>query len=388
MLDVCLHTDPTSPNNRSVPLTLPASRRDLLAAQADLRADSLREVFVEIVAVPDYRNLNSCLRHVRAENDLTDKLNFFASRLQDMSPEDRWSLDAMCCLRGPENMRDLINLSYSAGYLVSEPDVSTEKELGEFLVENGFREFPDEVVPYLDFAKIGREHYAENTCGFIDNAYCEHTGDVAAVYDGVTLPERSEPDFIFQIELAEPENAADVYPTVMLALPTDDEDIAEALNTLSVPSLSDCVIVNGRSDIERFDGLIDDETDPAWLNHLAGQIAVMSDDEYIKFLAVAKHQQALESDDPVQSLADLALRLDGYRLDPAIIDAEQLARNELSLDCPDLLPFVDLEAYGRHWLGERDASVGNFGYVREMITPEMAQSFEPVESCGPEMGGM
>jgi len=292
VFDVWLHKDPSDPDGRPVPITLPASRRDLLAARAELRADSLREVFVEIGAVTGYRHLTSCLRQVSAEDDLVNKLNFFASRMQSMTPEDRWSLDALCYLRGPDNMKDLINLSYSIDTLAFEPDVSNEEQLGEFLVENGFRDFPEEAVPYRDFARIGREHMAENTCGFVGSTYCEHTGDVAEVYYGLPLREPVI-DYIFQVELAEPERAADGDQNAMLTLPADDEAIAEALDILSVLSLSDCVIVNGRSGVERFSDLITIETDPAALNRRAGQIAALPDAEYIKFLAVAEHQDAL-----------------------------------------------------------------------------------------------
>ena len=388
MLEVFLHKDPNDPDGSPVPLTLPATRHDLLAARAELRVDNLREVFVEMGAVQGYPHITACLSQASAEDDLVGKLNCFASRLRDMTPAERWSLDALCYLCGPDNMKDLINLSYSADTLVSEPDVGNEEQLGEFLVENGFRDFPEETIPYLDFARIGRERLAENTCGFVGNTYCEQAGDVADIYDGVTLPAPREPDFIFQVELAEPEHAADGDRTVKLTLPAEDDDIAAALDALSVQSLSDCVIVNGRSGIERFAGLLSIDTDPANLNNLAAQIAVMNDAEYIKFLAVAEHQHALADPDPAVTLCDLAARLDDFIFEPAFTDVEQFARNELSLDCPDLLPFVNLEAYGTHWLQERGAQIGSLGYVREIISPEPAQTFAQEETFEPQLGGM
>ena len=197
-------------------------------------------------------------------------------------------------------------------------------------MENGFREFPDEVIPYLDFARIGREHLSENTCGFIGNTYCEHTDDIAEVYDCVTPPEWREPDFIFQVELADPDHTASGDQIVKLSLPAGGNDIAAALDTLSVQSLSDCVIVNGQSGIERFAGLLSVETDPAARNSLAGRITAMSDTEYIKFLAVAEHQLAQYGSESVESMCDLAARLDDFIFNPEIIDVEQLARTVTS----------------------------------------------------------
>ena len=388
MLEVWLHRDPNDPDGSPVLLTLPASQRDLLAAQAAIRADSLREVFVEMGAVQGCPHLTFCLRQVSAEDDMVGKLNFFASRMRDMTPAERWSLDALCYLRGPDTMSDLINLSHSTDTLVSEPDVSDEYQLGEFLVENGFREFSEEVIPYLDFAKIGWEHLAENTCGFVGNTYCEHTGDVAEVYDGMTPPECREPDFIFRVELAEPDHTASGDQTVKLSLPAGENDIAAALDVLSVQSLSDCVIVNGQSGIERFAGLLNAETDPSALNSLAGRITAMSDDGYIKFLAVAEHQLAQYGLESAATLCDLAARLDDFIFNPEITDVEQLARNELSFEVPEIIPFVDLAAYGRHWLQERGAAIGSLGYVREIVGPEQVQSIEPEVTYEPQMGGM
>ena len=55
--------------------------------------------------------------------------------------------------------------------------IQNERQLGEFLVENELFDvsFPDEVLPYLDYAKIGREHMQTYQGKLIQGAYVEDT---------------------------------------------------------------------------------------------------------------------------------------------------------------------------------------------------------------------
>jgi len=87
-------------------------------------------------------------------------------------------------------------------------------------------------------------------------------------------------------------------------------------------------------------------------------------------------------------LCDLAARLDHFIFDPETVDAKQLARDELSFETPDLVPIVDLEAYGNQYLQKRGAEIGSLGYIQEVCNPDLAQSITTEETFDPQMGGM
>lgn len=51
------------------------------------------------------------------------------------------------------------------------PDVTTERELGIYLVESGIIDFPEKVREYLDYARIGIEYHANHSGAFTDAGY-------------------------------------------------------------------------------------------------------------------------------------------------------------------------------------------------------------------------
>jgi hypothetical protein len=205
MLEIALHKDPSDPAGAPALLTLPASRYELLVACAQIHVDDLNEAFVELGGIRELPHVTSCLRTVSAEPDFVDKLNVFAHRLQEMEPYDRVLLDGFCYIAGPDNMRDMFNMTYSLNGLVCAGGIENAEQLGGFLVGNGFVDFPEEAVPWLDFEKIGQTRLAEHTCGIVNGVYYEQMGDLHEVYDGVTLPELPDYDRDMTPELSQEE---------------------------------------------------------------------------------------------------------------------------------------------------------------------------------------
>ena len=80
-------------------------------------------------------------------------------------------------LKEPRTVKEMIDLMEHLSEVCVVNGIQNERQLGEFLVENELFDvsFPDEVLPYLDYAKIGREHMQTHQGKLIQGAYVEDT---------------------------------------------------------------------------------------------------------------------------------------------------------------------------------------------------------------------
>ena len=122
-----------------------------------------------------------------------DELNYLASRIAELTPEEREKFTAAVS-HGEygDNMQDLINLTYNLDCYDFLPDVRTEEEYGRWLVDHR-QEFrlPEKAKLYFDY-----ESYGEDTCineggdfselGYIYN----NRTKFQQIYDGQHVPEK------------------------------------------------------------------------------------------------------------------------------------------------------------------------------------------------------
>lgn len=80
-------------------------------------------------------------------------------------------------LKEPRTVKEMINLMDHLSEVCVVNGIQNERQLGEFLLENELFDvsFPDEVLPYLDYAKIGKEHMQTHQGKLIQGAYVEDT---------------------------------------------------------------------------------------------------------------------------------------------------------------------------------------------------------------------
>lgn len=122
-----------------------------------------------------------------------DELNYLASRIAELTPEEREKFTAAVS-HGEygDNMQDLINLTYNLDCYDFLPDVRTEEEYGRWLVDH-HQEFrlPEKARLYFDY-----ESYGEDTCineggDFSEQGYIYNNRTrFQEVYDGQHVPEK------------------------------------------------------------------------------------------------------------------------------------------------------------------------------------------------------
>ncbi|MDR3278512.1 MAG: hypothetical protein LBT12_07035 [Oscillospiraceae bacterium] len=353
MIEVALCKDLQSSDNR-VWIDFPASRYDLKDAKARLRLENLDDAYIIFCEADGVPNLECALETLCGGHANIAELNFLMTSIETLSPEQRGIFNGMLSGGTPEDLKTLINMTYATDRVIVAGNIETASDLGKFLVENELVDFPDEVLPYLDYGKLGEERLAEAGTGITGGTYYEFDfTELPKVYDGVTLPELPEEGLIFRVELT----AREGFLSTVLALPTIDEEIIDALEFVGAEAPGEDAVTVLKCQIASLKHIGEWCVGLEQLNDLACQIDGMSEREFVKFLAVAWYE-----------------RLMPYSGDPA--DASGVAFQRL-LACAEQLDRYDFTPE----VTKQD--VGDYGFVRARApVMDIAQVNEP------KLGGM
>lgn len=122
------------------------------------------------------------------------ELNYLFYRLDQLSLEQKRCFDLTAYAKGFEDVKDLINLTANMDGLIIQHDITTEKMLGRFLVENEicFPDASEELLEYLDYEKIAQEHMKATGGRIVCGIYIEDIlspEEQVELYDGVHLPD-------------------------------------------------------------------------------------------------------------------------------------------------------------------------------------------------------
>ena len=300
----------------------------------------------------------------RKKPDLT-KLDELAEKLEGMDETVRMTFDGALTGAAFESIDDVLRIADSLGDYIFIHGVTTEKELGRFLVDSGYKGFPEDVVPYLDFAAIGIEYHAEH-----DGAF---TGD------GYTLRKSSaEPSLI-------PKKQAEVFrvylrtrgmrelglPPRMLTLPASDQETQEMKSRLNIEDFAEAAIVSvSCMDDELAKVLPQEMLDVDLLDQFADQYAdAVVEGEREKGLAVLE----IEKPSTLDEAASLLSVLEHYTLlsdDAETYGKEALNRAGASEELmAELDGFMDYEAYGIYMMEADGVRITDYGLLRREGNP-------------------
>lgn len=144
-----------------VPLRLPATPADIDAAYSKLDGISPAAMQTRIASVVSEvgffdRYLRD--RMMTRPGDFID-LNALAEKIDQMDEQQLHTLDGALNAESVGGITDILHIADSLKDYIFVSGVTTEKELGRFLVDSGYKGFPESVQPYLDYAAIGTEYY-------------------------------------------------------------------------------------------------------------------------------------------------------------------------------------------------------------------------------------
>ena len=153
-----------------VPLRLPASQEEIDAAYAKLDEIVNQNESTRIASVVS--EIGFLDRYLRDQKpDSFSDLNALAKKVEDMDQQQRRVFDGALCAECIEKVPDILRVASSLNDYIFINGVTTEKELGRFLVDSGYKSFPEDVKPYLDYQAIGVEYYCERGGAFTAYGY-------------------------------------------------------------------------------------------------------------------------------------------------------------------------------------------------------------------------
>ena len=180
-------------NPAGVFLSLPATKEELHEAMKALNitADNPQDFFLNGYSTADNRHIEIPFDWIR-DGDL-DRINYLASRLEEMTPEQLEKLDAvMHSDFKPESLDGLIDHTYNTDFYSYVPGILSYKELGDyFLNDSGKVQMPEEWKAGIDKESFGFNAALHEDGKLTDYGYIARSGtDWKEVYAGQETPEK------------------------------------------------------------------------------------------------------------------------------------------------------------------------------------------------------
>jgi len=306
-------------------------------------------------------------------NDPQDmaKLNELAESIEQMDAYQHRVFTGALDAESINGLDDVLRISNSLDQYILISGVSNDKELGGFLVESGYKNFPDYVQPYLDYAGIGREYYAERGGAYTSAGYVQRKES--------QQEQRPKDSIIFTLYLRAANDRSYKLP-----LPATEEEIKEARRSLHVEDIDQC-------SVDRLDHLpYLSEYIPnlaitvADANDLALSIEEMRqrDGELLKYLSML----SLERPETFPDALHLASNLDDYeRIVEGTYEYGQsfLRRHGADEELIEALEgYMDFEKFGSDAMEEDGVRGTEFGLIRRC-----SHALEE-ETQAIQMGGM
>ena len=310
------------------------------------------------------------------ENSL-EKMNLLAHRVAVMGETDLRKFAGALDIESINSIDDIQRVADSLGDYELFPDVSSDRELGVYLVESGDVEIPRDMIPYIDYARVGAEYYANNSCAYGDNCL------VTKKYE--TGPQRA---VIFDLKVTSDYYQSTSKPPVRITLPAPPVKLTDIARQLGIMGgdINGCRIVERTCPKDILRDLVPETADVSSLNGLAIEIESLTDKQLYKLCAVLE----AERPDTAARAMEIAFGLDDYEVvksaaHPADYGYHVLCESnheERDIEVvEEIKDFVDFEKYGEWRMEEDGVRQTGFGMVRRISEP-----FEPEERM--KMGGL
>ena len=320
------------------------------------------------------------LTDIRLDTPTIEELNFLSARLGSLDDNQQWILQAVAKQflhteeDAPVRMKDLINMTYGLEDVPVIPNVSTDGQLGRFVIVNDMHNdvmaVPEQSLYLLDQQKIGRLQ-RENDGGVFTGRRYIAAGQykMPEVYDGEHLPESvSDESFVFSLFISEePENCAEATAdsAEWIRLPINKAEANRIAGLHGERCIEDCVYYAFESTVpqiteEQFGDMLDFDK----LNKLAERIEAMSPSEQVKYKAAL----ATEQPEDIAGAVDIAEHISEYELSEASENYEQFFKEYLQhhLDSRfdgEWLDMLLTQNEGRELLERLGASITDYGVL-------------------------
>ena len=364
-------------SHEGVYLRLPATPGEVGEAFGMLEKLGEGKVTIFDVSCPIH-NIRQYIIHTDInDKDSFSKLQQLAEAIDAMHKKERQIFSGALDAESINGLDDVLELTKHLNDYVILPNITSDTELGRFLVDSGYKNFPEEVQPYLDYRAIGAEYYADNGGAFGPGGYVRRKNSLEQA------PEHR--DAIITLHLFTQRVAETMAEPYRLTLPATDEELEQTKEQIGVDQFSGAFIVKTEFNKPHLSELIPQScicVEDA--NELALGIEEMMqrDGELLKFLAVL----SVERPGTVSDALRFAINLDDY--ERITEDTYEYGRSVLRrygaddelLKAIDI--YMDFETLGEDAMIEDGVWRTEFGLIRRCSNPF------PTEVQTMQMGGM
>lgn len=353
---------------KSIGICFPASTDEVNRAIIELKRpyDAPGRVRITDTDCP-VENLTQYIKCADPENEADVlKLNQLAEKIDGMRLRELYTFSGALDTEKPNGLDDVLRIADSLDQYEMIGEVSTDRELGNWLVEHGCLDvnFPEAVRPYLDYVAIGAEYYANHGGAYTMHGYVKRR-ELSQEQTAEHRPSLITLDLLTQ-RMTEP---------YRLQLPATDAELDKTkaeieIDEFAEPYLDELIPQNCLC--------VEDA------NELALSLAEMQkqDGKLLKYLAVLSVLQPENLTDALH----LAMDLDDY--EKVTSDIHEYGRQVLRrigaddkiLDAID--GYMDFEKLGNDSMVEDGVRQTEFGLIRRCSRPF------PEEAQGQQMSGM
>lgn len=359
----------------TVPLSFPASRGSMAeaATQLDQASKAGKTEIIEIKSV--IHNLPSYLTGLDPDSSLQlAQLNHLSSIIATMNSHERSIYAGALDSNSINDLNDLIRVAEHVSDYILIPNVNSDAALGRYVAivsqKQGDPRFPEAAWPYLDFAKIGAEYYAEH-----GGAYT-YAGYVLRRQDAEPIGERKVQ---IQLELTSPQDK------MCVCLPATKEELGRVKNFLKIECFAEAAITKVSfaipymtEHVPTAGACVEDANELAW----AIEGMQLEDGELMKYLSVL----SVEQPDTLPDALRYAMNLDDYeRVTEDSYEYGQTVLRRIGAD-DELIDaidgYMDFEKLGEDAMAEEGVRRTEFGLIRRCSIPF------PEEAPSLKMGGI
>ena len=359
-------------------LRLPAEPTDIAAVYQKLDAVSTADRQTRILrADTGIGALDRWLRDrpMNRPDDYTE-LGELSEKIVNMDDKALKTFDGALTGAAFERVADVLQIADSLDDYIFIHGVTTEKELGRFLVDTGYKGFPESVKPYLDYEAIGVEYCAERGGAFTADGYTLRRSSAEPL-----LTEKERPA-VFRVHLQTGGMRNLGQDPFILTLPASDSQLQYAKNVLNIEDFEEAAIVKVECKPEYLKELIPlDDPDVVLLDELAESLTQARDGAEASKLTAAL---AAEKPATLEEAADIAAHLENYEMVQCTCEEYgrkallELTGDQEVLDTID--GFIDWGGFGKSMMEADGITLTEYGMIRRVETPTPEQAMEMTQS--------
>lgn len=350
-------------------LDLPATGDEVTERRSRLKEGLDGAVKIDGVGSP-IPNLGQYVKQADPESmEDIQKLNALAGRIDDMTEHERQIFSGALDAESVGGLDDVLRVSDSLNSYLFIPNVSSDVELGKYIAVSGQinadPRFSEELWPYLDFAKIGAEYYANRGGAYSPFGYVRRK-DAEPKLD-------TDKKAVFTAHLQAGDRQC------ILKLPATDAGLDIARRQLQVDDFCEMELTKLECTIPYLSNILpQDCISVVDADKLALEIEDMgqTDGELMKYLSAL----CVEEPSTFQEALEIAYHIDDYeRITEGTYEYGQSVLRRIGADdevINTIDGYMDFERFGEAMMDEDGVRQTEFGLVRRLSEPFSSQQME------------